>query len=379
MIRLVRWISIAQAPTPAAPLKQLTLEAVSGVRQLVALPELEFAKFEPLGSPATVCSINNPPSVPLYVKRGGLLGIYGESTGNVRLRMFWKPLGLVWRSPYQRLVSTTPFSVLVSPPKLNQLFATVIVDGQVDWAIVQSQLFAIFTGNTLTLSVKPKPDGLANPGWQHRGVYDYVGGRGQLGLTGFGTVYRVNIADQETMMVSKKHLIALTTSGPEDLASSVRKFNVSEDHVAGTVATTVATVTTELPRTGLSAYIPKLPPTPEWITKVWHWVSGSTQKAADHADTWLLGTQDFVEITGPRTLLLQSGDSAVKSLLTLPKLDFTRGTKENPIPTPPVIQKQPADLFNVVTITPNGMPKVELKTPVQAVQEAAAAEAAMKK
>lgn len=348
MLRHIRRILIAQAPTPVVLAPRTTLDAVSGVRHLVAEPEIETPVFEPLGQPATACLVNSPPSVPLYIRRGGLLGIYGEGIANVRTKTKWIPQGLLWRLPYQRLVSTTPFSVLVAPPQADQLFACIVLDGQVDWAVLSPALVSVYTGNSLFTQNKPTPKL-----WRHWGAYTHISGRGQVGLAGFGTVYRINVGDGEKMTINRGNLLGVTVLGPEDLALCVKGFTIEEDHIDGTQATMVVKVAP--PKTGLKAYIPDLPPIPPAVTRAWQWITRQTSSAADHALLWLAGTENFVEVYGPRTLLVQLGNR-----LSQPKLNFSRGTEAQPIALPPVIAREPRDYLNVVTVKPTGV-DIELK------------------
>ena len=348
MLRHTRRILIAQAPAPVVLAPQTVLNAVSGVRHLVAEPELETPVFEPLGHPATACLVNSPPSVPLFIRRGGLLGVYGNHIANVRSRTQWIRQGVVWRLPYQLLVLTTPFSVLVAPPAADQLYACIVLDGQVDWAVLRPALVSVYTGNALFTQNKPVPKQ-----WRQWGAYTHVSGRGQVGLAGFGTVYRINVGDGEKMTINRNNLLAVTVLGPEDLGQCVKRFTLEEDHLDGTQATLVVKVAP--PKTGFRAYIPELPPVPPALIKAWHWVTGAANAAGAQALLWLAGTDDFVEVYGPRTLLVQLGNK-----LSQPKVNFSRGTEANPIALPPKIAPEPRDYLNVVTIQPLGV-NIELK------------------
>ena len=358
-VRAARHILIAQAPTAgtAAAPTAAGPSAVAAARKLVATPELETAHFECLGAPATVCLINAPPSVPLLVKRRGLLLLYGDSPANVRSLVRWLRRGAVALA-YQHLVLTTPFLVLVTPPRPDQLFATVIVDGQVDWAVVAPELLAVYTGNSLHVALAPLPRPLRS--WAaHR--YHHVLGRGQLALAGHGLVYRVNVGAGELLLVNKGNLVAVTTAGPADLALAFAPVDVVQLHVPGT-DTTVSTrvAAPEAPR-GLTRYlrVPAMPQMPLWAVRAWatvkRWLGAAASTASDaavHGENWLVGTRQFVRVHGPRTLLLQlsAGVSQVERW-RMPQLDFATGKlAENPVPAPPVMARQPQDYLNVVTI-----------------------------
>ena len=155
-------------------------ENIQQAKELAGYRALEIPEFKTLGSAegttatatgsssssSSILSINVPPSVPVYIRRGSLLSIYGiqeiSSIDSVRSQLqfpnFWKRLiygGYV--SGYQKLISTTPFSLLISSKSssgsgsgsgsgFEKLFVNLVLDGTTDWAILDKSALQVYTG-----------------------------------------------------------------------------------------------------------------------------------------------------------------------------------------------------------------------------------------
>ncbi|KAI5950073.1 AIM24 [Candida theae] len=163
-------------------------ESIGQVAQLKSYQTLETAKFESLGTPPTLLSIHSPPSVPIYLRRGSLLSIYGlrSSTGEnnssnsnssldvddgpiirntVEFPHWWKRFILTGKiQAFQKLISTIPISLLISSKNKSNSnqpsdpsFVSLILDGSNDWAILNKNAVQVYTGNSLSVSIHSLP------------------------------------------------------------------------------------------------------------------------------------------------------------------------------------------------------------------------------
>lgn len=254
-------------------------ENIGQVTQLKPYQTLETAKFESLGTPPTILSIHSPPSVPIYLRRGSLLSIYGlKSTANsnnnsdktgtfvddgpiirntIEYPHLWKRLLLFGKfQSFQKLISTIPISLLISSKNkssghkaitTSSSFVNVILDGLNDWAILNKNAIQVYTGNSLLVSLHSLPRYISkklakqmNNGTQNssgskgtrvetglrslwnRG-YTLLSGRGQVGLVGNGGIYQLDIGEHEEILINKWALLAITVNGPFDLENCVIK------------------------------------------------------------------------------------------------------------------------------------------------------------
>ncbi|ODV77018.1 uncharacterized protein CANTADRAFT_43262, partial [Suhomyces tanzawaensis NRRL Y-17324] len=311
-------------------------DSIKDVEQLISNKALETAEFKPLGNPQSVLSISSPASVPVYVRRGSLLSIYGtganSSVSSVRSTLeFLSPVRRLlyggYASAYQKLISTSPFSILVSSSSRtfsllkssdNKSFVNLILDGSNDWAILNKSALQVYTGNSLIISLHTLPKvisrkllktlglkGTQNTGlfkWTHSG-YTLLSGRGQAGLVGNGSIYNVNLAKNEELLVNKKNLLGVTVNGPFDLSNCVHKYSfpvapVTEAPVASISITNIhnrpvsALAKVKLYGRAIGSYLAK-------IGQFFRLGKGYTYN-------FLVGNQDFIKVIGPRSLLLQS-------------------------------------------------------------------------
>lgn len=182
--------------TASAVLNKTTtdLDNIGQVTQLKPYQTLETAKFESLGTPPTLLSIHSPPSVPIYLRRGALLSIYGLKSRNkssssssgvnsddgpiirnsIEYPQWWKRLILTGKfQTFQKLISTIPISLLISSKNKSNSsrysgsngsggaddlsFVNLILDGLNDWAVLNKDAIQVYTGNSLSVSVHSLP------------------------------------------------------------------------------------------------------------------------------------------------------------------------------------------------------------------------------
>ena len=140
-----RSFRIQAAPTTTTPL-DLTPSASS-----TSSPD---ARFEVLGTPSSLLSINLSASQHLYTRRGTLVAVSGSPEHAISSL---SPLSPVARGPlgvpflYQRITSTSPLNILIGAKSAATSFAVVNLDGRLDWKIVQRKGLLAWTGQTLTV------------------------------------------------------------------------------------------------------------------------------------------------------------------------------------------------------------------------------------
>lgn len=189
------------------------------VTQLKPYQTLETAKFETLGTPPTILSIHSPPSVPIYLRRGSLLSIYGLKSSNknnsntsaigsvniddgpiirntIEYPHWWKQLILTGKfQSFQKLISTIPISLLISSHNKSSAKATtdssfvnLILDGLNDWAILNKDAIQVYTGNSLSVSVHSIPRYISKKLAKQLGTAT-TSGAATSGIGGLGSVF----------------------------------------------------------------------------------------------------------------------------------------------------------------------------------------------
>lgn len=332
-IHSFRHISISQSKYPgvASAISKKTDLAVQDTESLPNESSLYEPDVQVLGKPGTLLSINMPPSAPLYIRRGSLVSIYkisekGLPSVKIRNEMI-QPLkrfflGL-YASRYQKLLSTTSFSVLVSSnskrligsSNAEKSFSVIAFDGTRDWAILNKQALQVHTGANLSLKMIRIPYNISKklsstlnlPSHSKTGLlkwnslgYLFASGRGFVGLSGMGSIYNVELKEEEEILINRENLIALSVNGPNDLkncvvgyVSPVPKYK-SESQSLDSVQFTDKNI-----RKGSKEYYLYL--LKFYMSKLRHLASKFKVLSR-----YFAGDQNFVRIIGPRFLLLQS-------------------------------------------------------------------------
>lgn len=281
-----------------------TNENIQNVNKLNSNQSIDAPSLTPIDH--SVLSIDLPPSVPIYTKRGSLISIFGIS--NLSTSTLTHSLSS-WG--YQRLVSTSKISLLMTSNssswfKLtkttnNKAISILNLDGTNDWAVFNAPHFYI--GDSIirkshwiprTISRKfaralnipsNTPTGLAN--W-FKYSYTILTGRGQVGVIGKGAIYNVNLVENEEILINKKNLLAITVNGPSDLQNCIVKYE------------------TEKPQTTAVSVPQKSDPL---MSKVKYYLSPVMKFFGflkTKSTNYLIGNQEFVKVIGPRNILIQS-------------------------------------------------------------------------
>ncbi|EMG46239.1 AIM24 Altered inheritance of mitochondria protein 24 [Candida maltosa Xu316] len=391
-----RFISINQSSIPTTPqnepdlTKTTTIPAnIREAQELTSYRSLETPEFTALNTPPSIISINTPPSVPIHIRRGSLLSIYGlheistlESVrSSLEFPMFWKRLmygGYV--SGYQKLISTTPFSVLVSSLSRNdhakkggnKSFANLILDGTTDWAVLERNAIQVYCGNSLVLGMYRIPNFISKKlskkitasggggggkrdktglfSWFKSG-YCLISGRGKVGLVGNGSVYNLNLNENEEILINKENLLAISVNGPYDLQNCIVKYEFPVSNALQGDVTAPIKKPVLLEPTTWGQVVYRTRQVGNWLLDSWKLIQKYTIGIKSTSYNYLVGNQEFVKVIGPRNLLLQSN---TQSGTYLPPI--RRRSIETVIPsnteqtTTTPVTKSSNDYLNYVTI-----------------------------
>lgn len=357
-------------------------ENIQQAKELAGYRALEIPEFKTLGSAegttatgssssssSSILSINVPPSVPVYIRRGSLLLIYGiqeiSSIDSVRSQLqfpnFWKRLiygGYV--SGYQKLISTTPFSLLISSKSrssgsgggsgsgsgsgFEKLFVNLVLDGTTDWAILDKSALQVYTGNSLSITMHKLPKFISKKlsrslkkdkksktntnkletglfSWKKLG-YTLLSGRGKVGLVGNGSssgygssIYNINLNQNEEILINKNNLLGITVNGPYDLQNCIVKYefpiinnaNPTNTNTNINIKEPVTIVKPKLIQpTTWNLIVLKLKNFNNGFKKFFQIINKYTLGLKTTSYNYLAGNQDFIKVIGPRNLLLQS-------------------------------------------------------------------------
>lgn len=362
-------------------------ENIQLANSLISNKSLESAEFLALGVPPTILSVNSPPSVPVYIRRGSLLSIYGlDNTQTINNQLEVKnPIKHFlygnYVSSYQKLISTTPFSILVSSISRNfspfsrvnnKSFVSLNLDGANDWAILDNQALHVYTGNSLIVGLYRLPYNISRSlskklslpfktstglsKWTKLG-YTLLSGRGQVALVGNGTVYNVNLKESEEILINKNNLLGISVNGPYDLQNCILKYTFPLSK----------TEAQKLENNNLEQLLSIKPLAPNASVKdyyvyyssklgnIWRKLLNVFHEGQIKSYNFLVGNQEFIKIIGPRSILLQSNSSNDYDLAARRKT----GTKINPsgnglVPsdgnTQVELKRTSEDYLNYVTI-----------------------------
>lgn len=357
-----RSISILQVPTGLEPIHSTTTTSatttdgsnIQDVETLTEYKSLEVARMKCLGNPQSMLLVDSPPSVPLYIRKGSLLSIFGSNSLSVNSNLqlispFSRFLYGRFPSVYQKLHSTSPFSVLISSNTAswlsfftnskNMTFAKLVLDGKNDWAILNKHALQVYTGNSLNINMYRLPGKISNKlkkltgdvptqlstglrKWYKLG-YTLVSGRGQVGLVGNGNIYNINIAENEQLLINRHNLLAITVNGPHDLQNCISKHSFPVQETIQPIAKTN-------------------------FQKYWFPLKSLFSTGKLNSQNFLVGNNQFLKIIGPRNLLIQSDQPHFESKsINLPSF-----------PTNSKVQNKLQDYLSYATVTSDNQVKL---------------------
>lgn len=333
------------------------------------IENLQEPQFKAVGQPPSVLAVNCTPSVPIYTKKGSIISMYGSLGSlleNVTSRLwFFSPFkSFIYgnhNSLYQKILSTSPFSLLISTSSKRLIgqqpqkaFTVLSLDGTLDWAILDSHAIHSYFGSSLIRKLYLVPRYVSKrfakvsgiPPSTYTGLfkwyrpgYTLLSGRGTAALTGRGNIYNVQLAEGEKAVISKNNLLGLTVNGPSDLQNSVIQYNSQQSRRKIVEPSGTKTFNPFNSWSDFLAY------SKQKLAAFGNFTGRVVLRSARYID----GTNDLVVVSGPKNLLLQS-DVPRTSILA------TSSTEHTPIATPQ--ENKSVDYLNYVTID-NGLAKIE--------------------
>ncbi|KAE8150440.1 altered inheritance of mitochondria protein 24, mitochondrial [Aspergillus avenaceus] len=258
------------------------------------------ARFDVIGAPYSLLSVNLSASQNLYTRRGTLVGLSGKADNVVSTLSILEPfrravVGVPFL--YQKVSSASPVTALVSVRSPVTSFAVVHLDGSVDWMVAQRRALLAWTGRSLTI----KPTINTNLSLAHWGSSE-VTGRGLLALVGTGQLYQVEVKAGEQYIVHPSNVVAYTmTSNPP------RPYRFKS--------------------TTLKFQVPRLKELPSFIqdskfirdmsdSNAWKSAMRIFHKVRTWSRMTIWGDRLFLQFDGPATILLQTRGPRINEILS---------------------------------------------------------------
>ncbi|KAF8459511.1 mitochondrial biogenesis AIM24-domain-containing protein [Terfezia claveryi] len=298
--RLVH-VSAAPSTTTIHPLTDLT-------NQTRAIPKLsgvgpfpQGVQFEALGAPYSLLSVSLPSSATLYSQRGTLLGVNGKVENAISTLHMLGPLrraALGIPFLYQKIISTTPLTCLVSTNTPYTSFVVVRLEGTVDWMVVQRKALLAWCGHSI--QVKPKVNRkLSLSLWGS----SELSGRGLVALVGKGQIVQVVLEAGEEFIINPNNLLAYSKNTP--LSPQIYRIPSNSFRL-------------QVPR--FKYHLPRIDFGQEFFrnltqTDTWKAISKLVWMLRVWLRRTIWGDREFLRFEGPTTILIQSRTNRVSDAL----------------------------------------------------------------
>lgn len=313
---ITRCISIStNSPTITGVNKTVTTsQNIQNVQKLAQNQTIDTPKLTPID--ASILSVELPPSIPITFNRGSLISIYG--VGNLSLSSVKKTLhpsvDYFKFKLYEQIIATSKISLLLTANQKSifnisrmtntKSMSVLTLDGTTDWAILRG-LPSFIVGSSIILKIYRKPITISRklskqlnlPRSTKTGLfkwYDYgyilVTGRGQIGVTGNGSIYNINLIENEEILIDRRNLLAITVNGPHDLQNCIR-----ENMIKPVEETTSVVRKVEEPPSKFN-YKMALKGVSNFFKRLINWTKSKTTSF----------NPNFVKVLGPRNILIQS-------------------------------------------------------------------------
>lgn len=197
---------------------------------------------------------------------------------------------------YQRVTSTTPVSLLISPKATNETLSVLQLDGSQDWNLSQRAALLAWTGSNLNI----KPTITPRLSVAHWGTSTATG-RGLLALSARGHVFALSIAKGESYIAHPSNILAYTTTNspvpqPFRFRSSQARFQIPLQ---------------------LGNWFPDSRFTRAWKTSgTYKFLQGVSLRLKTWSRRTIWGDRLFLRFEGPTTILIQSRGNKVTDILT---------------------------------------------------------------
>ncbi|ONH68553.1 Altered inheritance of mitochondria protein 24, mitochondrial [Cyberlindnera fabianii] len=304
----VRTLHVQAAPThsPITPTTNTTATVP---------PQTSAPLYTTLGQPPSLLQISLTPSLPTLIQRKALIAL--APIKDVYSTPYWLSplkrivLGLhTWR--FQQLESTVPASALVKAHNGKALYV-LSMDGKEDFAVFPKNAVLSFAGPALRVDTHRVPlkvtktvegnwistkNETKDTGLARNVGYSLLQGRGDAVLQGVGEVYKLVLGAEEEIVVKRDSLLGVSITGELDC---IEKWETKRN---------TATTATATPAVELVEPVTEITTVSQWdkfkttVSSVINTTRAFTTRA------WALfktSSSGYLKITGPRTVLLQSG------------------------------------------------------------------------
>lgn len=255
------------------------------------------ARFEVLGAPFSLLSVQLSASQNLLTRRGTLVALSGKPDSVVSRLSLLSPFSrTIGGIPflYQSITSTTPITALISTKSPFTSFAVVHLDGRLDWIISQRDGLLAWTGQSLSVSPKLNYK-LRISHWGN----SHVTGRGLLALVGKGQMYQISLKPGEEYVVHPSNVVAYSMNQnppqPYRFKSTTLKLQVPS-------------IMSWLPDTRFTREARK--------TSTWKFLANLFFTLRTWTRRTIWGDRLFLHFRGPTTILLQTRASRLSDSLT---------------------------------------------------------------
>lgn len=303
---------------------------------------IKFTKDEPtfrvLGTPQSTLSLTVPPSIPVHIKRGSLMSLYSpgsetaiDSSVTSTMEISQPIRKFIYggiTSAYQHIRSTVPLNMLISAystggfwsaitshtkKEATKTFCNIAMDGTVDWALFQPKSLQVYTGNSLSITGKKFPirskksKRITLGTFFHRG-YSLMSGRGFVSLVGSGSIFKLSLGHDEEVYIRKSNILASTVKDISEFATGdfqkakinnktrnqmeLEQKRAEEQNLK--IKTLITTTETHTPTTWDKLRVRFI----KALNWIWYKVNDASNK--------VIGNGEYIKITGPRLLLLQT-------------------------------------------------------------------------
>lgn len=294
--------SLRRANNVSQQLKDLP--SVSGGGPFPLLPQ-----FQPIGTPPSLVSVSLPASSTLFARRGSIVSINGQlDTITSRLSSLSAFARTVQGMPflYNRISATAPATLLVSTNTSYQSsLAIVSLDGRTDWTVAQRDALFAWAGAALHVQPNTSLFGSSRGGTTRWGN-TYLTGRGDVALVGRGQIFKIDLTEDEDILVHPANLLAYTTAqGSTNAHGQFVKLNHSAPLLQ----------------------LPKLPFVERllannsllksYLDSDFHRAVQNTNKSIRKTWAKWFGTgNQLLQIQGPRTILIQSQRTDLRQIVS---------------------------------------------------------------
>ena len=255
------------------------------------------ARFEVLGAPFSLLSVQLSASQNLLTRRGTLIALSGKPDNVVSKLSLLSPFSrTIGGIPflYQSITSTSPITAFITTKSLLTSFAVVHLDGRLDWIVAQRDGLLAWTGQSLSVSPKLNLK-LAISHWGN----SHVTGRGLLALVGRGQIYQISLKSGEEYIVHPSNVVAYSMNQnppqPYRFKSTSLKLQIPS-------------IMSWLPDTRFTREVRK--------TSAWKFLANFFFALRTWTRRTVWGDRLFLHFRGPITILLQTRGSHLSDSLT---------------------------------------------------------------